>query len=63
MLQVMHPRFADSYVLTALRCTPDFVCGLLLCLLFARINAAVNKRLETTGALLSLVDRPALRIP
>ncbi len=62
MLQVMLPRFADSYILTALRCLAGFVCGLLLCLSFTRINTAVNKRLETTRSFLSAVDRPAPRI-
>lgn len=62
MRQVMLPRFADSYILTALRCLAGFVCGLLLCLSFTWINTAVNKRLETTRSFLSPVDRPAPRI-
>ncbi|EIF31987.1 hypothetical protein BCh11DRAFT_07551, partial [Burkholderia sp. Ch1-1] len=55
MFQVVFPRFSDSYVLTALRCLPGLVRGLLLCLSFARINPTVNKRLETTCSLLSPV--------
>ncbi len=62
MLQVLFPCFADSHVLAVLGCLPSFVRCLLLGLMFPRIDAAVDKRLETSCSLLRLVDSPTPRI-